>query len=214
MGATGQIGSRTDPPHCTPRHRVGEDGARDWPQLSKPESRSRIADRLSPCCIGGLPGISARTHLVGVVKTRGLNPSLQSAWSQYMGCWKARKCRCFFGLAHLGVHRQWRLTLAPAGHCGDRPHNVECVSTSCPPPPLAKRGLTYEEAGGESKAADRIAQAGKPVRRPCFHGISPTIRRPNLELSVTPNELGAQRGELAMETRSDVGQGVETLGFA
>ena len=125
MGATGQIGSRTDLPHCTPRHRVGEDGARDWPQLSKPESRSQITGRLSPCCIGGLPGISARTHFAGVAKTRGLNPSLQSAWSQYRGGAKARKCRCFFGLAHPRVHRRWTLTLAPADHCGDRPHNVE-----------------------------------------------------------------------------------------
>jgi len=49
MGATGQIGSRTDPPHCSPRHRVGEDGTRDWPRQSEPESRSRIAGRLSPC---------------------------------------------------------------------------------------------------------------------------------------------------------------------
>jgi len=49
MGATGQIGSRTDPPHCTPRHRVGEDKARDWPYLSEPESSSRIVGRLSPC---------------------------------------------------------------------------------------------------------------------------------------------------------------------
>src|SRR4029077_18995753 len=125
VGASGPIGLRTDLPHCSPRHRVGEDGARDWPQLSKPESRSRIADRLSPCCVGGLPGISARTHLAGVAKTRGLIPSLQSAWSQYRPRSEARKCRCFFGLAHLRVHRLWMLTAAAAGHCRDRPHDVE-----------------------------------------------------------------------------------------
>src|SRR3989441_1315340 len=37
VGATGQIGSRTDLPHCTSRHHVDVAGARDWPQLSEPE---------------------------------------------------------------------------------------------------------------------------------------------------------------------------------
>src|SRR6266704_6329428 len=37
VGAAGQIGSRTDLPHCTSRHRVDVAGARDWPQLFEPE---------------------------------------------------------------------------------------------------------------------------------------------------------------------------------
>jgi len=46
VGATGQIGSRTDLPHCTSRHRVDVDGARDWPPLSEPESL--LPDRRPP----------------------------------------------------------------------------------------------------------------------------------------------------------------------
>src|SRR6267143_1479072 len=46
VGATGQIGSRTDLPHCTSRHHVDEAGARDWPQLSEPESL--LPDRRPP----------------------------------------------------------------------------------------------------------------------------------------------------------------------
>jgi len=49
VSAAGQIGSRTDLPHCTSRHHVDADRARDWPYLSEPESCSRIAGRLSPC---------------------------------------------------------------------------------------------------------------------------------------------------------------------
>src|SRR3989454_9067932 len=52
VGAAGQIGSRTDPPHCTSRHRVDVDRARDWPYLSEPESllpdrRDRKSTRLN-----------------------------------------------------------------------------------------------------------------------------------------------------------------------
>src|SRR5438309_1620183 len=46
VGATGQIGSRTDPPHCTSRHHVDVDEARDRPHLSEPESL--LPDRRSP----------------------------------------------------------------------------------------------------------------------------------------------------------------------
>src|SRR2546425_9544508 len=46
VGAAGQIGSRTDPPHCTSRHRVDVDRARDWPYLSEPESL--LPDRRPP----------------------------------------------------------------------------------------------------------------------------------------------------------------------
>src|SRR5712691_5969674 len=46
VGATGQIGSRTDLPHCAPRHHVGADGTRDWPHLSEPESL--LPDRRPP----------------------------------------------------------------------------------------------------------------------------------------------------------------------
>src|SRR5260370_7129893 len=38
VSAAGQIGSRTDPPHCASRHHVDADGARDWPHLSDPAS--------------------------------------------------------------------------------------------------------------------------------------------------------------------------------
>jgi len=38
VSATGQIGSRTDPPHCTSRHHFDVDKARDWPYLSDPVS--------------------------------------------------------------------------------------------------------------------------------------------------------------------------------
>src|SRR5438309_8196148 len=47
VGAAGQIGSRTDPPHCTSRHRVDVDRARDWPYLSEPESLDRKSTRLN-----------------------------------------------------------------------------------------------------------------------------------------------------------------------
>src|SRR5437762_1564638 len=46
VGAAGQIGSRTDLPHCTSRHRVDVDRARDWPYLSEPESL--LPDRRPP----------------------------------------------------------------------------------------------------------------------------------------------------------------------
>src|SRR5438093_11496735 len=46
VGATGQIGSRTDLPHCTSRHHVDEDRTRDWPYLSEPESL--LPDRRPP----------------------------------------------------------------------------------------------------------------------------------------------------------------------
>src|SRR5712692_7361846 len=46
VGATGQIGSRTDLPHCTSRHQVDVDGARDRPLLSEPESL--LPDRQPP----------------------------------------------------------------------------------------------------------------------------------------------------------------------
>src|SRR5438477_11702763 len=46
VGAAGQIGSRTDLPHCTSRHRVDVDRARDWPYLSAPESL--LPDRRPP----------------------------------------------------------------------------------------------------------------------------------------------------------------------
>src|SRR3989442_2621501 len=46
VGATGQIGSRTDPPHCTSRHHVDVDEARDRPHLYEPESL--LPDRRSP----------------------------------------------------------------------------------------------------------------------------------------------------------------------
>src|SRR5205809_6716635 len=38
VGAAAQIGSRTDLPHCTSRHHVDVDEARDRPHLSEPES--------------------------------------------------------------------------------------------------------------------------------------------------------------------------------
>src|SRR5437870_10443746 len=46
VGAAGQIGSRTDPPHCTSRHHVDVDEARDRPHLSEPESV--LPDRQPP----------------------------------------------------------------------------------------------------------------------------------------------------------------------
>src|SRR5216683_586911 len=46
VGSAGQIGSRTDLPHCTSRHRVDVDRARDWPYLSEPESL--LPDRRPP----------------------------------------------------------------------------------------------------------------------------------------------------------------------
>src|SRR5712692_8996947 len=46
VSAAGQIGSRTDPPHCASRHHVDVDGARDWPHLSEPESL--LPDRQPP----------------------------------------------------------------------------------------------------------------------------------------------------------------------
>jgi len=49
VSAAGQIGSRTDLPHCTPRHYIGVDGARDWPHQSEAASYSRIDEHLSPC---------------------------------------------------------------------------------------------------------------------------------------------------------------------
>src|SRR6266496_4587418 len=46
VSATGQIGSRTDLPHCTSRHHVDADRTRDWPYLSEPESL--LPDRRPP----------------------------------------------------------------------------------------------------------------------------------------------------------------------
>src|SRR5919106_3872711 len=46
VSAAGQIGSRTDPPHCTPRHYVGVGKARDWPHPS--ERRGVLPDRRTP----------------------------------------------------------------------------------------------------------------------------------------------------------------------
>src|SRR5438552_16923406 len=74
---------------------------------------------------GGLPGISARTRLRGVVGTPGPDPSLQAAWHQYRVVRKPRKCRCFFGLARLRVHQLWRVTPTAVGPCPGRPHDVE-----------------------------------------------------------------------------------------
>src|SRR5216117_2895292 len=46
VGAAAQIGSRTDLPHCTSRHHVDVDEARDRPHLSEPESV--LPDRQPP----------------------------------------------------------------------------------------------------------------------------------------------------------------------
>src|SRR5712691_11773062 len=75
VGAAGQIGSRTDLPHCTSRHHVDVAEARDWPLLSESVRISRIDERLSPYCVGALPEISARTSRAGVAGAPGPNPS-------------------------------------------------------------------------------------------------------------------------------------------
>lgn len=43
--AASRSGSRTTPSHCTPRHRIGVDGTRDWSRLPGPVS---LQDRRSP----------------------------------------------------------------------------------------------------------------------------------------------------------------------
>ena len=58
-------------------------GTRLAPNCSSRREPSRIDERLSPCCVGVLPGFSARTRRNGVVETRGFNPSLHGAWSEY-----------------------------------------------------------------------------------------------------------------------------------
>src|SRR3989449_1684052 len=129
VGAAGQIGSRTDLPHCTSRHRVDVDRARDWPYLPEPESL--LPDRRPPeplFASAVSPEFSSRPRLEGVVETPGPDPSLQAAWDQYRHPPKARKCRCFFGLAHFRVHRMWRVTRAGISPWRGRPHDVElCI---------------------------------------------------------------------------------------
>jgi hypothetical protein len=119
-----RVADRPSALHAEAPDRHGR-GTRLAPDCSSRREPSRIDERLSPCCVGALPGISARTRRNGVAETRGLNPSLHGAWSEYRNRRRRRKCRYLFGLAHCDVHRLWMLKHALGRRSATHPHDVD-----------------------------------------------------------------------------------------
>lgn len=70
-----------------------------------------------------------------------------------------------------------------------------------------------ERAGGEAKAAHRIAEAREAKRRPRLHGIGELVLGAGGELTVTARQLDAQRSEIAAQRSREGGEGVEASGF-
>ena len=86
---------------------------------------TRINGRLSPCCIGALPRISARTRHAGRGQDCESRPFPCTARGQYRTVEKLRKRRCFFGLARVLCSACARLTGATARSSRKFPPGVE-----------------------------------------------------------------------------------------
>jgi len=129
MSATGQIGSRTDLPHCTPRHHFGVDGTRDWLHRSEPESSSRIVGRLSPCLRRRPP----RNFRSDSPLRRGLDARSETlpsfgAWGTIYGRGESPQVPMFLRVSSFHVHRLWTLTCGSASRCVAVHRNVElCI---------------------------------------------------------------------------------------
>src|SRR3989475_10088652 len=152
-----------------------------------------------PICSGDLPGISARTRLGGVAETPGPDPSLQAAWHQYRGWLKARKCRCFFGLAHLRVHRLWSVTRAAVSPWRGRPHDVElCIHIVHVP--TSRLGADFEVTVG-LVGVRRDEEEARPTRRePAGEELGcarPTLERLAQQDRQPTAGWGARRGAAA-----------------
>lgn len=122
--AAGLAESRTDFPHCTPRRKIGADGARDWLHLSG--SRENGIDGYpSPCPSVAFPE-PPPGPLVVDPSPDGLAARTTSDGNQDTPPMGRRKCLSLFGLARSGVGSMWTaksrtdLTLALSStDCGD-----------------------------------------------------------------------------------------------
>ena len=100
--AASRSGSRTTPSHCTPRHRIGVEGTRDWSPLpglvSLQDRRSPeplVASAISPDIP---PELAGRRHPRPEVPDRSPPTVPQDTVGR-----KPRKCLSFFGLRHIIV---------------------------------------------------------------------------------------------------------------
>ena len=123
--AAGQIGSRTDLPHCTSRHRIDVD--RGTRLASAIRVGEILPDRRAPEPL--LRRRPPRNFRSDPSRRRGQDTRPQPfpvrRGNQSRDPAKPRKCRCFFGLAHFDVHRVWTLTTMARAACGVLPHGVE-----------------------------------------------------------------------------------------